>query len=69
MNPILARGTMFFPCGPRFAIALLAIGLCVFCPRATAQGEIAGWGSVVFNSTWHDETFVQVAAGPLCQRA
>ena len=32
-------------------------------PPALAQSGVAGWGSQVFQSSWNDEAFAQVAAG------
>ncbi len=47
------------------SIALYTAALLGARTSASAQSGLVGWGDRVFNSAWHDEAFVDVAAGGL----
>jgi hypothetical protein len=53
------------PCSrwPAVSTVMLGMSLLLAATRAPAQAQAVGWGLRVWNSAWHQDPFVEVAAG------
>ncbi len=48
-----------------WSLFAVSIALATANPAASAQSTLVGWGTRVFDSRWHAETFVEISAGGL----